>query len=352
VEALRTIPEKSADLIFADPPYNLQLRNELYRPNLSKVDAVDDGWDQFMSFEEYDEFTRSWLKESRRVLSDSGTLWVIGTYHNIFRVGAILQDLGFWILNDVAWVKTNPMPQFRGVRFCNAHETLIWAKKTAGQRKYTFNYKSLKAGNDDLQVRSDWHLPICQGRERLKDEHGKVHTTQKPEALLNRVIRACSNPGDLIVDPFLGAGTSAAVAKRLGRRYLGIERDERYVDAAIARIEAVTVAPDSALVLPDPPPPRIAFAMLLDLGLLQPGAELRLGPQGHNAVVHSDGTISSNGTRGSIHFVGARLLNTTGCNGWSAWTYFDDAAGERRPIDDLRARARQRMFPEGPGEEL
>ena len=343
VEIMQSLPEKCADLIFADPPYNLQLRGELYRPNMSRVDAVDDGWDQFMSFEEYDQFTRNWLSASRRVLKDSGTIWVIGTYHNIFRVGAALQDLGYWILNDVAWVKTNPMPQFRGVRFCNAHETLIWAKKSAGQREYTFNYAALKAGNEDLQMRSDWYLPICQGRERLRDEEGKVHTTQKPEALLSRVIRACSNPGDVVLDPFFGVGTTGAAARRLGRRFIGIEKDERYIRAAAARLPSVSVAPEASLAPIPPPPDRVPFASLLELGLISPGDRLKLRGRDLYASVMSDGTVASDGIRGSIHSVGARLLNATGCNGWMEWTMPDGPGPGSTTLDVLRQKAREIM---------
>ena len=341
VRVMRSLPEKCADLVFADPPYNLQLRNELYRPDMSRVDAVDDGWDQFMSFREYDRFTRAWLRECKRVLKDTGTIWVIGTYHNIFRVGSILQDLGYWILNDICWIKTNPMPQFRGVRFCNAHETLIWAKSSAEQKRYKFHYGSLKAGNDDLQARSDWYLPICQGGERLRDAKGKVHTTQKPEALLHRIIRACTDPCDTVLDPFLGAGTSASVAKRLGRRFIGIEREEGYVEAARCRIESVVTAPEESLVLPPPPPERVSFSALLELGLVQAGDRLRLGRGPQFGLVHADATISSNGTRGSIHSVGAHLLGASGCNGWTAWMARPDAGAEFQALDILRQRARE-----------
>ena len=341
VEIMQSLPEKCADLIFADPPYNLQLRNELYRPDMSRVDAVNDGWDQFMSFDAYDTFTRAWLQACRRVLKDTGTIWVIGTYHNIFRVGSILQDLGYWILNDVCWIKTNPMPQFRGVRFCNAHETLIWAKKSPEQKRYTFHYASLKAGNDDRQTRSDWYLPICQGGERLRDANGKVHTTQKPESLLHRIIRGCSNPGDTVLDPFLGAGTSAAVAKRLGRRFIGIEREKEYVAAARSRIESVTTAPEDSLAPLPPPPDRVAFSLLLELGLLQEGDRLRLGEGPHFALIHADGTVSSNGSRGSIHSVGAHLLGTPGCNGWTAWMVRAKDGKEFQNLDRLRERARE-----------
>jgi len=343
VEVLATLPEGCVDLVFADPPYNLQLRGGLHRPDLSRVDAVDDAWDHFGSFTEYDRFTRAWLEACRRVLSPTGTLWVIGTYHNIHRVGAILQDVGFWILNDVAWVKANPMPQFRGVRFCNAHETLIWAKRSAAQSRYTFNYKRLKAANEDLQMRSDWRIPLCQGEERLRDAGGKVHSTQKPEALLRRILAACTNPGDVVLDPFFGSGTTGAVAKRLGRRWIGIEREPRYVQAARQRISAVVPAPCEALDLPEPPPTRVPFVSLLELGLVREGAQLALKGCGATAVILCDGTLAANGHRGSIHAVGARLLGTHACNGWEHWLYVDPDTGRAVPLDDLRTQARRRL---------
>ncbi len=249
IEILNTLPENSVDLVFADPPYNLQLQNDLYRPNLSKVDAVNDKWDKFANFEEYDNFTRDWLLACRRVLKETGTIWVIGTYHNIYRVGAIMQDLGFWILNDVIFIKNNPMPNFRGVRFTNAHETLIWAKKEKGA-KYTFNHHAMKALNDDLQMRSDWHLALATGKERIKSNGAKAHPTQKPEALLYRVIMSTSNPGAVILDPFFGSGTTGAVAKKLGRNWIGIERDKKYIRVAQKRIDAVKPADETSLDLP------------------------------------------------------------------------------------------------------
>ena len=250
IEAMNALPEKSVDLIFADPPYNLQLGGDLLRPDNSKVDAVDDHWDQFASFAAYDKFTREWLAEARRVLKDDGALWVIGSYHNIFRCGVALQDLGFWILNDIVWRKNNPMPNFRGRRFTNAHETMIWATKSASGKNYTFNYEALKAGNEDCQVRSDWLLPICTGGERLKDESGrKTHPTQKPESLLTRVVLSASNKGDVILDPFFGSGTTGAVARRLGRHFIGTERDPVYAKAARQRIDAVVPLPDNALAI-------------------------------------------------------------------------------------------------------
>lgn len=290
---MNSLPERSVDLVFADPPYNLQLRNTLYRPNMTVVDAVDDAWDRFGSFADYDAFTRAWLGACRRVLKDTGALWVIGSYHNIYRVGSILQDLGFWILNDVAWVKDNPMPNFRGVRFTNAHETLIWAQKRSGAR-YTFNYAAMKALNDDLQMRSDWALPICTGKERIRVDGAKAHSTQKPEALLYRVLLATSNPGDVVLDPFFGAGTTGAVARKLGRRWIGIEREAEYVRIARERIDAITEStPGAALDLPDRRrQPRLPFGALLERGLLQPGQTLYFRRQREAAaMILADGRL-------------------------------------------------------------
>jgi modification methylase len=349
---LAALPERCADLVFADPPYNLQLRNDLYRPNQTRVEGVHDAWDQFGSFAEYDSFTRAWLAGCRRVLKDDGTLWVIGTYHNIHRVGAILQDLGFWILNDVAWVKSNPMPQFRGVRFCNAHETLIWAKKSREQKRYTFNYRELKAANDDLQLRSDWSIPLCGGSERLRRGTEKVHATQKPEALLHRVLRACTEPGQVVLDPFFGSGTTGAVAKRLGRRYIGIERDDVYIAAAEARIAAVEAAPETALRhVARTDEVRVPFGLVVELGLLRPGDTLRLEPGGYSATVRADCTLESAGECGSIHRLGARLQGTNGCNGWTAWHYADRETGAARPLDDLRRQARVLLAEAAPPDE-
>lgn len=333
-EVLGWLPERSVDLIFADPPYNLQLRQELWRPNLTRVDAVDDAWDQFATFEEYDAFTRAWLVGCRHVLKDTGTLWVIGTYHNIHRVGAILMDLGFWILNEVVWVKVNPMPNFRGVRFTNAHETLIWAQKRRGTR-YTFNHHAMKALNDGRQQRSDWHIPLCTGAERLRVDGAKAHATQKPEALLYRVLLASSNPGDVVLDPFLGSGTTAAVAHRLGRRWIGIERDPAYVALARQRLAALPPPDDAALAVRRPRPPRIPFGTLLERGLLQPGDELTLGDDGPRATVLADGQLRCDGLVGSIHQVSSALRQAP-CNGWDHWRYQDPHTGQRHPIDRLR----------------
>ncbi len=343
-QKLLELPEKSIDLVFADPPYNLQLKKELYRPNLSHVDAVDDHWDKFSSFGEYDCFTREWLAGVRRVMKDTGSLFVIGSYHNIFRIGSILQDMGFWILNDICWIKANPMPNFRGTRFCNAHETMIWASKSEKHTKVTFNYKALKAANDDLQMRSDWYLPICTGDERLKHNGEKAHTTQKPEALLHRVIRACSHPGDVVLDPFFGTGTTGAVAKKLRRDFIGIEREALYVELARKRIESLVPAlvPDEMLPFPlDTPKLKIPFSMVLEYGLLEPGETLRLGKSQHLATVMEDGTLACNGVRESLHKLAAKCLGKPSANGWEHWQFQHKVTGEYEPLDRLRVELRK-----------
>ncbi|HSC19451.1 MAG TPA: site-specific DNA-methyltransferase [Rhizomicrobium sp.] len=341
VQAMNALPEACADLVFADPPYNLQLAGDLRRPDNSKVDAVDDSWDQFSSFAEYDRFTRDWLTAARRVLKDTGALWVIGSYHNIFRVGAILQDLGFWILNDVVWRKTNPMPNFRGVRFTNAHETLIWAAKSREQKTYTFNYEAMKALNDELQMRSDWTLPICSGHERLKDASGgKAHSTQKPEALLHRVIVASSKPGDVILDPFFGSGTTGAVAKRLGRHFIGIERDADYAALARKRIAGVDPVSEDAtdVTKSKRAEPRIPFGWVVEQGLLPPGSVLVSPTKRHRAKVRADGTLVCADATGSIHRIAAHVQGLDACNGWTFWMY--EERGSLAPIDVLRQRLR------------
>ncbi|HMK88257.1 MAG TPA: site-specific DNA-methyltransferase [Methylocystis sp.] len=341
---LQKLPCECADLVFADPPYNLQLVNKLTRPDQSLVDAVDDDWDKFADFSAYDAFTRAWLTAARRVMKPQATIFVIGSYHNIFRIGAILQDLGFWILNDIVWRKNNPMPNFRGRRFTNAHETMIWAARDAAAKSYTFHYETFKAANEDCQARSDWLLPICSGAERLKDDGGrKLHPTQKPEALLARVILAASNPGDLVLDPFFGSGTTGAVARRLRRDYLGIERDGAYVAAARARIAAVEPL-DMATLAPAPTKrsePRIAFASLVETGLIAPGAALTDAARRHSALVRADGAVTTGGVVGSIHKTGALVQGLPACNGWTFWHYEDE--GRLSPIDVLRARARERL---------
>jgi len=336
VEVLAGFPPGSVDLVFADPPYNLQLSQDLWRPNMTRVAAVSDAWDQFAGFTEYDDFTRSWLSACQRVLKDSGTIWVIGTYHNIYRVGSILQDLGFWILNDVVWIKSNPMPNFRGVRFTNAQETLIWAQKVRGSR-YTFNHRAMKALNDDLQMRSDWHLPVCNGRERVKENGIKAHTTQKPEALLYRVLLSSTNPGDVVLDPFFGTGTTGAVARKLGRQWIGIEREPHYVQLAEERIRGVTPGDDRNGVFDSQPAsPRIAFGMLLEAGLLNPGQSLYFNDDDDRvATVLPDGHLRYGEFIGSIHQVARRIMDAP-CNGWDHWYYQDEVSGERQVIDHLR----------------
>jgi modification methylase len=344
IEALKKLPERSVDLIFADPPYNLQLGGDLHRPDNSKVDAVDDEWDQFASFDAYDKFTREWMAECRRVLKEDGSLWVIGSYHNIFRVGATLQDLGYWILNDVIWRKSNPMPNFKGTRFTNAHETLIWAAKGRGQKRYTFNYDAMKMANDELQMRSDWTLPLCTGDERVKDAEGrKAHPTQKPEALLHRIILASSRPGDLILDPFFGSGTTGAAAKRLGRRFIGLERDETYVAVAKARIAQVTpMAPDDLKVTSSKrSEPRVPFGQIVEAGLLRPGDSLYCAKGERMARVRADGSLVIGDLSGSIHKVGAMVQSAPACNGWTYWHFRTDKG--LAPIDVLRAKVRAEM---------
>ncbi|MCA0340942.1 MAG: site-specific DNA-methyltransferase [Proteobacteria bacterium] len=344
VAALEALPDQSVDVIFADPPYNLQLGGALHRPDQSLVDACDDEWDQFASFEAYDAFTRAWLLACRRVLKPAGTIWVIGSYHNIFRVGAAMQDIGYWILNDIVWRKTNPMPNFRGRRFQNAHETMIWASRDANSKGYTFNYDAMKAANDDVQMRSDWLFPICSGGERLKGEDGKkVHPTQKPEALLARILMASSKPGDVVLDPFFGSGTTGAVAKRLGRHFVGIEREQAYIDAARERIEAVEPLGSGTLSVMSgkKAEPRVAFNTLIESGLIAPGTVLTDARRRHSAIVRADGTLASGNDAGSIHRVGARVQGLDACNGWTFWHYADGA--ELKPIDALRAVVRSGM---------
>ncbi|MFN3294501.1 MAG: site-specific DNA-methyltransferase [Gemmobacter sp.] len=342
IEVMRSLPEASIDLIFADPPYNLQLKGELHRPDNSRVDAVDDHWDQFSSFAAYDRFTRDWLAAARRLLKPNGAIWVIGSYHNIFRVGAALQDAGYWILNDVVWRKSNPMPNFRGKRLTNAHETLIWASKSEAA-KYTFNYDALKALNEGVQMRSDWVLPICTGHERLKDAQGdKAHPTQKPEGLLHRVLVGTTNPGDVVLDPFFGTGTTGAVAKMLGRQFIGIEREEAYRTAAAERIARVRAYDASALETTGSKraEPRVPFGQLVERGLLRPG-EMLVSPRGKAAKVRADGTLAGDSLTGSIHQVGAHYEGAPSCNGWTYWHFRRD--GQMVPIDLLRQQIRAEL---------
>jgi modification methylase len=343
IDVMNSLPAGSVDLIFADPPYNLQLKGELHRPDNSRVDAVDDHWDQFSSFAAYDKFTREWLAAARRLLKPTGAIWVIGSYHNIFRVGSALQDQGYWMLNDVVWRKSNPMPNFRGKRLTNAHETLIWASRDENA-KYTFNYEALKELNDGVQMRSDWVLPICTGHERLKDEHGdKAHPTQKPESLLHRILIATTNPGDVVLDPFFGTGTTGAVAKMLGRDFIGIEREEAYRKAAQARIDRVRKFDASALEITGSKrsEPRVPFGQVVERGMLRPGEELFSIGNRFKVKVRADGTLIGNDVKGSIHQVGAALEGAPSCNGWTYWHYKRD--GKMVPIDILRQQIRAEM---------
>lgn len=335
IEAMRSLPDASIDMIFADPPYNLQLGGDLSRPDGSHVDAVTDHWDQFDSFAAYDKFSREWLTEARRLLKPNGSLWVIGSYHNIFRLGAMLQDMGFWILNDIVWRKANPMPNFKGTRFTNAHETLIWC--SMGEKaKYTFNYRAMKTLNDELQMRSDWVLPICGGQERLKKGGHKVHPTQKPEALLYRVMLATTNKGDVVLDPFFGTGTTGAVAKRLGREWIGCERESDYREAALERIELALPLDESALTTMQSPKaaPKVAFGTLVETGFIAAGAQIFDKKRKLCATVRADGSLVSGGESGSIHGLGAKLQGAPSCNGWTFWHI--EHEGELKPLDALR----------------
>ena len=347
VEVMNSLPAGSVDLIFADPPYNLQLKGDLHRPDNSKVDAVDDHWDQFSSFAAYDKFTTDWLAAAKRLLKPNGAIWVIGSYHNIFRVGAALQNQGFWLLNDVIWRKSNPMPNFRGKRLTNAHETLIWASRDENA-KYTFNYEALKELNDGLQMRSDWVLPLCTGHERLKDEHGdKAHPTQKPESLLHRIIMATTNVGDVVLDPFFGTGTTGAVAKMLGRDFIGIEREETYRRAAAARLDRVRRFDASALEVTGSKRSevRVPFGQVVERGMLRPGEELFSIGNRFKVKVRADGTLIGNDVKGSIHQVGAALEGAPSCNGWTYWHFKRD--GKMVPIDLLRQQIRAEMEADG-----
>lgn len=335
VELLKKLPDNSVDLIFADPPYNLQLGGDLYRPNQTKVDAVNDNWDKFSSMQDYDNFCKDWLKECRRVVKPTGSIWVIGSYHNIFRVGTIMQDVGFWILNDIIWLKTNPMPNFKGTRFNNAHETLIWAGKSK-ESKYTFHYHSMKSMNDDLQMRSDWLIPICSGEERIKVNGQKAHSTQKPAELLYRVIISSSNVGDVVLDPFFGSGTTGAVAKRLGRNYIGFEREEFYIDVARKRIEKIVPLKQELLEYKvDNKKPKVPFGSLIEKGFVKIGEEVFSPKKQHSATVNADASISFNNITGSIHKVSAQILNKESNNGWNFW--FVQRDNKLVSIDKLRS---------------
>ena len=344
IDHLKSLPENSIDVIFADPPYNLQLENELSRPDSSKVNAVNDDWDQFDSFKDYDNFSRLWLKEAQRILKPNGTIWVIGSYHNIFRIGYILQDLGYWILNDIIWQKANPMPNFKGTRFTNAHETIIWASKNKNSKKYVFNYEAMKSLNENTQMRSDWFLPICNGHERLKDSKGKkVHSTQKPESLLHRVIISSSNPGDIILDPFFGTGTTGAVAKKLSRSFIGIERDNKYIAHAQKRIDKVIPYENESILVTTSKKsePRVPFGWLVERKLIEPGDNLYDSAKKYKAKVRADGSIVYNKNTGSIHQIGAHVQDAQACNGWTFWHF--DVEGELKPIDLLRQQIRSEL---------
>jgi modification methylase len=335
IEAMAALPDCSVDMVFADPPYNLQLGGDLFRPEGGRVDAVDDDWDKFDTFASYDKFTRAWLKEARRILKPNGTLWVIGSYHNIFRVGASLQDAGYWILNDIVWRKSNPMPNFRGTRFTNAHETLIWASKSEDSR-YTFNYRAMKALNDELQMRSDWVLPICSGGERVKTDGIKAHPTQKPESLLYRVLLACTNKGDVVLDPFFGTGTTGAVARRLGRNWIGIEREAKYVKVARERIASTLELDESAMrtMASKKTQPKVPFGALVENGMIEPGAILTDSKRRWQARVGADASVELSGKQGSIHQIGAAAQGAPSCNGWTFWHV--EQSGALVALDDLR----------------
>jgi modification methylase len=345
VEMMRMLPGASVDCVFADPPYNLQLRGELRRPDDSVVDGVDEDWDRFADFATYDKFTREWLTECRRLLRKDGTIWVIGAYHNIFRIGAIMQDLGFWILNDVVWRKSNPMPNFRGRRFTNAHETMIWAAR-GKESRYRFNYQAMKSLNDDVQMRSDWLLPLCTGKERLQNEHGlKLHPTQKPEALLHRVLMASTIESDVVLDPFAGTGTTLTVAKRLRRHFIGVERHPAYIEGALIRLrQTKAVSDDGVKASPTKrDAPRIPFGTLVEQGLITPGTTIFDRQRRVSAIVGADGSLSSGDVRGSIHKVGATLTNAPSCNGWTFWHF--ERNGELLPLDVLRVAATAQAVP-------
>lgn len=343
IDVMNALPEKSVDVIFADPPYNMQLKETLTRPDQSKVDGVFDDWDKFDSFKHYDDFTNKWLAAAKRVLKDTGTIWVIGSYHNIFRVGSAIQNQDFWILNDIIWRKSNPMPNFKGTRFTNAHETLIWAAKSPEARGYTFNYQAMKAINEDLQMRSDWTLPICSGKERLKSNDKKTHATQKPESLLYRVVLSSTKPGDIILDPFFGTGTTGAVAKKLGRNWLGIEQEDAYIEAAHERINAVERLDDEALgfTTSKKAEKRIPFGTLIERGFIKPGQVLVDPRRRYAARVRTDGSLITGVEKGSIHQVGAKVQGAEACNGWTFWHV--EKEGQLLSIDTYRQRLRAEM---------
>ena len=342
VEVLDKLPAKSVNLIFADPPYNLQLKQELYRPNQTKVEGVDDRWDKFASFADYDRFTEEWLTACRRVMADDATVWIIGSYHNIFRVGRVMLDMGFWILNDVQWHKTNPMPNFRGVRFTNATETLIWAKKSEAQKKYTFNYQTMKQLNGGKQMTSVWQIPLCTGNERIKGTDGKkAHSTQKPEELLRRVILSSSSEGDLILDPFLGSGTTCAVAKKLNRNSIGVEKETKYVKIAVTRVAGIDSSIFAHLRVVEPPKEkvqRVSMKQLVETNYIREGQAIYTKNKTQSAVVLADGSVKNGVGVGSIHKIGATIKNASSCNGWMFW--YIDINDEMKLLDSLRQQYR------------
>lgn len=343
IACMNKLPAKSVQLVFADPPYNLQLKQDLYRPNNTKVAGVDDEWDKFSSTSAYDDFTTAWLTACRRVMADDATIWVIGSYHNIFRVGRIMMDLGFWVLNDVQWYKTNPMPNFRGVRFTNATETLIWAKKSEQQKRYTFNHQVMKQLNGGKQMTSVWHIPLCTGRERIKNAQGqKAHSTQKPEELLRRVILSSSSEGDVVLDPFLGSGTTSAVAKQLNRKSIGIEQEKEYVEISKTRLRGIQPSAFKHLRVVEPAKQTAAKVTMQQLiwgDYLREKQRLYTKSKQHSAVVLADGSIKNGVGKGSIHKVGALLKNTESCNGWLFWYCNQD--GKMVPLDEYRKAYRE-----------
>ena len=344
LELLKQIPDKSIDLVFADPPYNLQLKDTLYRPDQTTVEAVTNDWDKFDTYQAYDNFSLLWLKESKRVLRDGGALWVIGSYHNILRLGTSIQNLGFWILNDIIWHKTNPMPNFRGTRFTNAHETLLWCT-TARKAKYTFNYQNLKELNEGKQMRSDCHIPICTGKERLRESNNqRSHPTQKPEALLYRILVSSTNKGDTVLDPFLGSGTTAVMAKKLQRNFIGFEQDKEYIKLAKKRLKQTKVLADEVVIMAKSRKdlPKVPFGELVEQGIIPPGAVLTDKKEKFKATVSIDGSLKIKDISGSIHQVGAKIQGLPSCNGWDFWHVKDKSSSKL--LDDIRGDYRRRKI--------
>ena len=344
LELLKQIPDKSIDLVFADPPYNLQLKDTLYRPDQTTVEAVTNDWDKFDTYQAYDNFSLLWLKESKRVLRDGGALWVIGSYHNILRLGTSIQNLGYWILNDIIWHKTNPMPNFRGTRFTNAHETLLWCTTTR-KAKYTFNYQNLKELNEGKQMRSDWHIPICAGKERLRESNNqRSHPTQKPEALLYRILVSSTNKGDTVLDPFLGSGTTAVMAKKLQRNFIGFEQDKEYIKLAKKRLKQTKVLADEVVTMAKSRKdlPKVPFGELVEQGIIPPGAVLTDKKEKFKATVSIDGSLKIKDISGSIHQVGAKIQGLPSCNGWDFWHVKDKSSSKL--LDDIRGDYRSKKI--------